>query len=159
MESQGWQVSLVTRDIDITAKVGKFDVRNSREEKLLGIKIDIKLSFENRVSSLCKKASQKFHAIKRVVNFVDLAKRKNLMKAFITCQFSYCPLFGINKIRGRALRLVYKDSKLTFNDLLELNNSVTIHQRNLRISATEIFKVKSLLESWWYNLNVRMLEG
>ena len=45
----------------------------------------------------------------------------------------------------RALRLVYKDNKLTFNDLLELNNSVTIHQRNLSTLATKIFKVKNNL--------------
>ena len=51
----------------------------------------------------------------------------------------------INKIHERALRLLYKDNKLTFNDLSELNNSVTIHQRNLQILAIEIFKVKNNL--------------
>ena len=65
---------LVTRDNDVTAKIGKFDVKISREEKLFGIKINIKLSFENHVSFLCKKASQKLHSFTRVVNFVDLAK-------------------------------------------------------------------------------------
>ena len=78
---------LVTRDTMVTAKIGKFDVKNSREERLLGSKIDIKLSFENHVSSFCKKASQKLHALARMVNFVDFAKRKNLMKAFTTSQF------------------------------------------------------------------------
>ena len=146
---------LVTRDTDVTAKLGEFDVKNSREEKLLGVKIDSKLSFENHVSSLCKKASQKLHALARVVNFMDLAKRKSLMKAFITSQFNYCPLIWvfhsrqlnnrINKIQERASRLVYKDNKLTFDDLLKLDNSVTIHQRNLQILETEIFKVKNSL--------------
>ena len=51
----------------------------------------------------------------------------------------------INKTQERALRLVYKDNKLTFDDLLKLDNSVTIHQRNLQILATEIFKVKNSL--------------
>ena len=88
---------------------------------------------------------------------MDLVKRKSLMKAFITSQFNYCPLIWmfhsrqlnnrINKIQERALRLVYKDSKLTFDDLLKLDNSVTIHQRNLQILATEIFKVKNNLAS------------
>ena len=83
---------LVTRDTDVTAKIGKFDVKNSREEKLFGFKIDTKLSFKNYVSSLDKKASQKLHALARIVNFMDLAKRKSLMKAFIASQFKYCPL-------------------------------------------------------------------
>ena len=48
------------------------------------IKIDTKLSFENNVSSLCKKASQKLHALAKIVNYMDLSKRKSLMKAFVT---------------------------------------------------------------------------
>ena len=65
---------LVTKDIDATAKIGEFDVENSKEEKLIGVKIDSKLSFEINVSSPCKKASQKLHALARVVHFMDLAK-------------------------------------------------------------------------------------
>ena len=83
---------LLTRDTNVTAKTGKFDVKNSRKEKILGIKIDTKLSFENHVSSLWKKANQKLHALARVVNFMDLTQRKSLMKAFITSQFNYCSL-------------------------------------------------------------------
>ena len=51
----------------------------------------------------------------------------------------------INKIHERALGPVYQDNKLTFNDFLELNNSVTIHEQNLQIHAREIFKVKNSL--------------
>ena len=86
---------LVTRDTDVTAKIGELDIKNSREEKLLGVKTDSKLSFENHVSFLCKKASQKLHALARVINFVDVAKRKSLIKAFITSQFNYYPLILI----------------------------------------------------------------
>ena len=63
---------LVTRDTDITTKIGELDVKNRREEKILGVKTDSKLSFENHISSLCKKASQKLHALRRVVHFIDL---------------------------------------------------------------------------------------
>ena len=146
---------LVARERDVAVKVGEFDVKYSREEKLLGVKIDSKLSFESHVSFLCKKASHKLHALARVVNFMDLAKRRSLMKTFITSQFNYCPLIWrlpnrqlnnrISKILERALRLVYKDNKLAFDDLLELDNSITIHQRNLQILATETFKVKNSL--------------
>ena len=74
----------VTGDTSVTSKIGEFDVKNSREEKFLDIKIDTKLSFESHVSSLCKKASQKLHALAKVINFMDLAKRESPMKAFIT---------------------------------------------------------------------------
>ena len=146
---------LVTRDTDVTTKIQEFDVKNSREEKRLGLKIDCKFSFDNNVSSLCKKASQKLHALERVVNFMDLAKHESLMKAFITSQFNYSHLIWmfhdrqlnnrIDKIQERVLRLVYKGNKRTFNDLLVLDNSATINQRNLQIFATKIFKVKNRL--------------
>ena len=99
---------LVTRDTDVTAKIGEFDVKNSRGKKPLGVKIDSKLCFENYVSSLYKKASQKLHALARVVYFMDLAKRKSLMKAFITFQFNYCPLismFHSNQLNNRINKI------------------------------------------------------
>ena len=49
----------------------------------------------------------------------------------------------INRIHERALRLVYQDNTLSFNELLELDNSVKIHHRNLQVLVTEIFKVKN----------------
>ena len=81
---------LVTRQTDVTAKFGEFDVKISRKEKLLVVNIDTKLSFKNHVFSLCKKASQKLDALARVVNFMDPATRKSPMKAFIISQFNYC---------------------------------------------------------------------
>ena len=50
----------------------------------------------------------------------------------------------VNKIHERALRLVYDDSPyLSFDELLIKDKSVSIHQRNLQLLATEIFKVKN----------------
>ena len=51
----------------------------------------------------------------------------------------------INKIHERALRLVYQNKNLSFSELIELDNAVTIHQRNLKVLVTEIFKVKNNL--------------
>ena len=49
----------------------------------------------------------------------------------------------INKIYERALRIIHpSDSKLTFKELLDKNKTATIHQKNLQVLATEIFKVK-----------------
>ena len=51
---------LVTTNALTSANINGFQITNSTEEKLLGIKFDSKLYFENYVSSLCKKASQNF---------------------------------------------------------------------------------------------------
>ena len=52
----------------------------------------------------------------------------------------------INKIHKKALRLVYKDeTNLSLGDFLQMDKSVSIHQRNLQIIATEIYKVRDNL--------------
>ena len=51
----------------------------------------------------------------------------------------------INSIHERALRVVYRDYNAGFSELLSKDKSVTIHQRNLQLLATEIFKTKNEL--------------
>ena len=46
----------------------------------------------------------------------------------------------INRLHERALRLVYKDHNLSFEDLLQKDESFTIHHRNLQKLATEMYK-------------------
>ena len=69
-----------------TAKIEDLTIENSTKEKLLGVKFDSNLSFEGHVTSLCKKASQKLHALGRISHYMDLNKRRSLIKAFITSQ-------------------------------------------------------------------------
>ena len=64
------------------------------------------------------------------------------MESFVISQFNYCPLIWmihsrglnnkINRIHERALRIVYDDNRSSFEDLLNKDKSVTIHQRNLQ---------------------------
>ena len=49
----------------------------------------------------------------------------------------------INHLHERALRIVYDDYSSSFEDLLNKDKSVTIHQRNLQQLPIEIFKVKT----------------
>ena len=50
---------LVSTNNTIKIKTGHFDITNSKNEKLLGVKFDHKLSFDNHISELCKKAIEK----------------------------------------------------------------------------------------------------
>ena len=73
-----------------------------------------------------------------------------IMKAFIESQFGNSPLVWmfhspslnnkINRIRERAWRITYNDKSSSFQKLLEKDNSVTIHHRNIKILATETYK-------------------
>ena len=126
-------------------------ILNSCSEKLLGVTFDNKLCFDIHVTKLCIKAEQKLHALARISNLISLEKRKLFMNSFIPSQFRYCPLIWVchsgklnnclNKIHERALRIVYKDYDLCFEELLIKSGSVKIHHRNLQILVTEIYKV------------------
>ena len=51
----------------------------------------------------------------------------------------------INKVHQRALRIVYKDHFSSFEELFSKGKSVTVHQRNLEILATEMYKLLNAL--------------
>ena len=50
-----------------------------------------------------------------------------------------------NRLRERCLRIIYNDKRSSFNALLEKDGSVLIHERNIKILATEMFKVSKNL--------------
>ena len=136
---------------EFSIKIDNSDLKNSQCQKLLGVQIDSKLSFNNHVAGLCTKASQKLHALSRISNYMTLTQRRIIMKTFIISQFGYCPLVWmfhsrklngrINRLHERALRIVYKDDKATFNELLIKDESYTVHERNIQTLAIELYKV------------------
>ena len=135
--------------------VGNALIWESSKEKLLGVTIDKNLNFNEHVLTLCRKAGRKVTALSRLVKFMPFFKRRILLKTFIESQFSYCPLIWmfhsrklnhkINHIHERALRLVYNDYTSTFENLLLIDGSVSIHHRNIQKVATEMYKAKNNL--------------
>ena len=143
---------ITNHDDNVFVNIDGQTIYNSKSVKLLGVQIDNNLDFSEHVNNICNKVSKKLHALCRVSNYMNRNKLRLLMKAFIESQFGYCPLIWmfhnrtlnnrINYLHERALRLVYNDANLSFEELLNLDNSFTIHHRNLQKLATEIYKVK-----------------
>ena len=143
---------LVNSKEKVCTKIGSYNIESSEQQKLLGVLIDNKLTFEKHINNLCTKASQKLNALCRVSSFMSTNKKRLVMKTFISSQFSYCPLIWmnhsrtlnnkINRIHERSLRVVHNDKKATFKELLEQGKVVSTHTRNLQILVTEMFKVK-----------------
>ena len=110
---------LTSSNLPVDIRIKNTNISNGERVKLLGGNIEGRLNFDYHVNTLLKKANKKHHALARVCNYMDTKTRHALMKAFITSQFSYCPLVWmfhsrtlnnrINKIHERALRLVYKN--------------------------------------------------
>ena len=63
---------------------------------------------------------------------MDISKKGSIMNALIWTFHSRKLNHRINKIHGRALRIVYNDHQCTFEELLVRDNSFTIHERNLQ---------------------------
>ena len=147
---------------DISLIIENKVIECNKSVKLLGVTIDSRLRFDEHVSNLCKKASTKLHALARISNYMSQEKLRLLMKSFIESQYSYCPLIWmfhgrtlnnrINRLHERGLRLVYKNSDLSFEELLRKDNSFTIHHRNLQKLATEMYKAHNDLSPSSLNL-------
>ena len=142
-----------TSSTDTSIHVGNAQIKESSEQKLLGVTLDKHLIFKPHVSNLCKKANQKIHGLARISKYMEKEKIVLLMKAFIMSQFNYCPLLWmfhdrnlnndkINKMHLRAWRFAYRDYESDFETLLKRGNSVTVDQRNLQLPMVEIYKTK-----------------
>ena len=126
-------------------QIGDVTIKNSASEKLLGVSIDSKLNFDCHVNHLCNKANKKLRALARVTPYMTLEKKKIVMKSFFNAQFNYFPLIWMlhsrkinNKIKHlheRCFRLTYSDKKLSCENLIEKNNSVSIHHKNIQYSG------------------------
>ena len=130
-------------------KIGSITIKESDEVELLGITIDKALNFKNHIENLCRTAQYKLHALRRIRKYLTLGKAKLLGNAFIDSQFNYTPLIWMfcrkatylkmQKIHHKSLKVIYQ-SDASYDDLLQLSNSVSLHQRHLRFLLTEIYK-------------------
>ena len=141
---------LLNTDETVQVNIGTARINNSGCEKLLGIKIDCKLSFDDHILNMCKKAGAKLNALTRVAQYMNTKKALNY-ECFFSSQFNYCCLtwmfhnrslnHKINRLHERCPRVIYNDSHSSYDELLNLGNSVSMHHRNLQILATEMFRV------------------
>ena len=122
--------------------------------ELVGLIIEKGLNFSKRIDKLCRNAQYKLHALRRIRKYLSLEKAKMLGNAFIDSQFNYAPLIwmfcrkGLNlkmqKIHHKTLKVIYQYNN-TYKELLELSETVSIHQRHLRFLVAEVYKSISYL--------------
>ena len=91
------------------------------------------------------------------------------MKELFMAQFSYCPLIcmfhnrklsnKINKLHERILWIVYSDNTSSFKELLETDNSVSVHRRNIQVPAIELYEIMNGLSPKIMKENFRFNEN
>ena len=91
-------------------------IESEDKQVLLGITIDSNLTFENHIRNICKKANQKLDSLARIAPYMNIQKRRTIMKSFVSSQFSYCPLIWM--FHSRHLNNISRTAKkrqLCFN--------------------------------------------
>ena len=118
--------------------------------KLLGVNFDRDLKFDTHISNICSTANKKLNALMRLSKVLTFDQKRTLFKSFFESQFNNCPLVWmlhsrksekkVNALHERALRFLYEDYTSSFENILEKDQSYTIHDRNIQNLAIEIYK-------------------
>lgn len=146
--------ALVISNKPVDIEIGNYTIDNSKCKKLLPVRIDVDLSFNNHISNLCKKASRKISALARSMarftSFMRLGKRILLTNAFFTSSFSYYPLIWMyqnrkndrktNMLHEKCLTIIDDDRQSSFTELLNKGSSVLIHRTNIQRYAIKMLK-------------------
>ena len=127
----------------------KLALKNTNIEEALTI--DRKLTFHQDIKKMYRKGAQKLSAFLRLSPYLIPKKRKTLNTTTAQSQLNCCPLVWIfclrrsnnliNKVQERPFRTTYNDQLTDFNSLLLNHNEITIHQRNLQVLMTAIYKI------------------
>ena len=102
---------------------------------------------------ICKKARNKLSALVRQCKILPFYRRKLLLNAYFNSIFEYRKLVWmfcsrklnakINNLHHMALRIVYRDYVSSFEELLKVDCSCSIHHRNIKLLAIELYKVRN----------------
>ena len=79
---------LLSKDESSEIHIGDSVIESSTCEKLLSIKIDSKLCFDDHIQDLSNKANRKLRALARATLYTNLQKRKVLINVFFNAQFN-----------------------------------------------------------------------
>ena len=70
---------LVNKNDKVVINLGEVEIKNNENEKLLRIKCDTKLNFNEHLNDIISKLSHKINALSRVVPLMGLSKKRLLM--------------------------------------------------------------------------------
>ena len=138
----------INQSINQSIVINNKMIESSKSVKILRLTIDNKLNFGIHINNIRKVASAKIKGLGRKRSRLNLSQAKILYNFFILPQFNYCCLVWvfcnktlqnkINQILKGALRIVYNESSLNFDKLVELDKITTIYFKNIIALLTEV---------------------
>ena len=67
---------LLNKKGEITIRIGDTEIKNSKYEKLLGIKVNTKLNFNEHLNDIISKTNPKVNTLSRVMRYMSLSRKK-----------------------------------------------------------------------------------
>ena len=129
-------------------KFSDVEIQCETSVKLLGVRLDYKLYFNEHINFLAAKAGAQLSALSRVQRFLDVDSKLILVKTFILSHFRYCPIvwhfcgkLNANKleyIQKRALKLALDHSNEDYGQLLAKANLLEITRQ--KCILIEVYK-------------------
>ena len=77
--NQGKYHLFVSKNENVSMHTGPFEIISTNCEKLLGIKVDRRLNFNEHLDGIIKKTCRKINALSKITPFTNISKRRILM--------------------------------------------------------------------------------
>ena len=117
---------------------------------LLGIQIDDKINSNLHISNICTSAANQLNALIRLKRFLGFKEKRILINSYFMANFNYCPLIWmfssvsslkkIENLQKRAIKFLYNDYEISYEELLLKSDIATMNVNRLRILCNEIYK-------------------
>ena len=127
------------------------NIKTSSSVKLLGVHIDDELNLNLHITKICRSAANQLHALIRLRMFLNFEQKKTLINRYFYSNFNYCPLLWmfsgakpLNKVeylQKMALRFLYEDYVLSYEELLQKAGKETMKVNRLRSLCIKIYKL------------------
>ena len=135
--------------VHFTINVNSKIIPCSNEVKLLGITIGNELKFKKHIKDLCRKASYKLHAFRRIREYLTVGKARIPANVFIDSQFNYAPsiwMFAGKTLINKICKIHQTHGWFTMN--------IINHTENFSNSTITCLFIKDICNIWlWKFLN------
>lgn len=151
-----------------TSKEGVEILKESTEEKDLGVVIDNELKFNKHIQGIVKNANRTLGLIRKT--FEELDKETFLLLYFplVRSKLEYCvqawspslkkDQIIIEQVQRRATKLIPELREFTYKERLQKLGLTTLYQRRLRGDAIEVYKLLTGLEDIDYKQFMQLNE-
>ena len=102
----------------VKLEVHSIVVNESDTVESLGITVDNILTFNEHINNLCRNASYRLYALRRIKKYLSWDQAKRLYNAFINSQFNYAPIIWMFCRKTQFLKIQknhHKALQVAFN--------------------------------------------